>query len=391
MARQRIGIEKLKPGMFVVEVSGTSSLSLGFSFKNFKIKSLDEVARLKEAGVQHLIVDTDKATAVPYGSFLPPDPALFAEPTCTLKEEMNKARQIQEQARRTLGRVMEHALSDQPIEVKSLTPIVSHTLDSLVRNDQALLTLMHMKRYGEALISHAFSVLSLATAMAQRLQLSEGEIKIIGIAALLYDVGWLRLPANLVTKGRPFSEKEQKLVEQHPELGLHIAKKSSDLPEEVYGIIEQHHEYLNGEGYPSGLQAGQITPLAQIITVCDLYDMMVHGMMGYQGRTPNAALKEIYNRAIAGKIDSTLIAYMVHLLGVYPLTSAVRLNTGELAVVVEMNRKQSTLPKIKIFYDASTRKLETPIELDLSDQIEGVGVRCIDTIVDPNLPGVDRE
>lgn len=386
MTTETIDIDKLKPGMFVVKVDSSSSLS--FSFQNFRVKNTNDIKRLKETGVKKLIIDLEKSQTGAesiVGKRVP----VFPEPVKPLKAEMGQAKKVQTQAKETLGKVMDSALEGQPVEAKALTPVVNQTLDSLIRNDQALLTLMHMKRHGEALISHAFSVMSLATAVAQRLQFSQEEIEAVGMAAMMYDVGWLRLPANLVTKGRAFTDKEQKLVERHPDLGLQIARKSPDLPETVYRIVIEHHELLDGSGYPNNINQASIHPLSQVITVCDIYDNMVHGMMGYQGRTPNAALKELYNESRNGKLDGSVIAILVHLLGVYPITSAVRLNTGELAVVIEMNRKNTILPIVKICYDEHGTPLSSPLEIDLANQKGRNIQRSIEKIIDPNQPNVD--
>ncbi len=390
MSVKEINTTDLKPGMFVVKVSA-SSLSLPQSFQNFYIKSKSDIARLIKAQIKKVYVDPAKykelePTTEPRKE---PKKPIIQGTSAALNKELNIAKEVQEKAKETINKVMDMALQDQPVEAKMLTPVVNQTFESLTRNDQALLTLMHMKRHGQVLLSHAFSVLSLATAVANRLKYSYEEIEILGMAAMMYDVGWVRMPANLVAKEKPYTEKELKLVQQHPVFSETITKKSEDLPEEVIRIIREHHELLDGSGYPNNLKGDQISELAHILCVVDYYDAMVHGFMGYQGRTPNAALKVLYKESQDGKIDTRLIVPLVQVLGVYPLTSAVQLNTGERGIVIEMNRKSPVSPTVKIFYDGNTKPLKQPTVINLAEQAEGDENRKIEAIIDPNEEGID--
>ncbi len=378
MSVKKINTTDLKPGMYVVKVSA-ESLSLPQSFQNFHIKNKSDIARLIKAQIKSVFIDEAKGKIAD---------GVVKGPSPELNKELKVAKQVQEKAKDTINKVMDMALQDQPVEAKMLTPVVNQTFESLTRNDQALLTLMHMKRHGQVLLSHAFSVLSLATAVANRLKYSYEQIELLGMAAMMYDVGWVRMPANLVAKDKPYTEKELKLVHQHPGFSEQITKKSEDLPEEVIRIIREHHEFLDGTGYPNKLKGDQISDLAHILCVVDYYDAMVHGFMGYQGRTPNAALKVLYKASQDGKIDNKIIVPLVHVLGVYPLTSAVQLNTGERGIVIEMNRKSPVNPTVKICYDENIKPLKKPIIVNLAEQ-ECEDARKIEGIIDPSAEGID--
>ncbi len=385
MAIKEIDIDDLKSGMFVTKIGG-SAVSLPQSFQNFKIRNVKDVLRLKKANVKTVFIDSSKTESEQDKKRIE---NITAGVSKDLKVEIKAARGVQENAKKTINKVMESAMQDQPVEAKVLTSVVNETYESLTRNDQALLTLMHMKRHGSVLLSHAFSVLSLATAVAHRLEYSHNDIELLGMAAMMFDVGWVRLPANLVSKDKPFSDKEEQLVVQHPAFSVDILKKSKELPDEVIQIISEHHEYLDGSGYPNKLVGDQISELGRILSVVDYYDMLVHGLMGYQGRTPNAALKTLYQASQEGKIESRIIAPLVHVLGVYPITSAVIFESGEKGVVIEMNRKSPILPTVKICYDALGNPLPSPLIVNLAEQDGDKNDRVIESIIDPGLPGID--
>ncbi|THB65669.1 MAG: DUF3391 domain-containing protein [Gammaproteobacteria bacterium] len=386
MTTKEIDISELKPGMFVDRLGG-SAVSLPQSFQNFRIRNEKDVTRLKRANVTKVVIDLDKSEKAEEAVAIE---KLTKGVSKDLKKEIKAAKNLQNNAKETINKAMESVLQDQPVEAKVLTPVVNQTYESLVRNDQALLTLMHMKRHGSVLLSHAFSVLSLVTAVANRLEYEYEKIEMLGMAAMMYDVGWVRLPANLVSKDKSFTDKEEQLVSKHPAFGVEILKKSKELPEEVIQIISEHHEYLDGSGYPNRLTGDYISDMGRLLTVVDMYDMLVHGIMGNQGRTPNTALKNLYKASKEGKIDGAIIPPLVHVLGVYPITSAVVFESGEKGVVIEMNRKSPILPTVKVCYDSVGNPLSDPRIVNLAEESEsGSGRMVIEKIIDPAISGVD--
>ncbi len=393
--------------MFVTKLD-ISWLDSPFLLHQLRIKSQGDIGKLRAANVKRLVIDPDKTVVVDIPAAndavkLPPIDAASATtdvaqpepplavtvglaPRTALAREMADARRIESQAKETLQRVLQEALAGNPIEVGQITPLISDTVESLVRNDQALLTLMHLERHGGTRqVTHAFGVLSLAMAVGHQLQLPRADLDVLGIAAMLHDVGWVRLPAALFGKGRPYSEHERRLVKQHVGLTMQTINKSPELPVAVGRIVAGHHERLDGSGYPQGLKADQLTAANDILAAVDEYDSLVHGLEEQPAMHPTAALRILFMQARAGKLRREVVDQLVQTLGVYPLTSIVELNTHEIGTVIELKRPHSLQPVVKLCYAADKSPLEPPLIIDLATQTE----RRIERVLNPEQEGVD--
>ena len=112
-------------------------------------------------------------------------------------------------------------------------------------------------------------------------------------------------------------------------MGEAMLNQFPDFPEESKRMVVQHHERLDGSGYPKGLQGQEISELTQILSIADTYDAQISGRCSQPPVPPARALAELYKAAIAGQYSTTLVQRLIHLLGVYPIGSLVKLNTGE--------------------------------------------------------------
>lgn len=174
------------------------------------------------------------------------------------------------------------------------------------------------------------------------------QLKLLGFAALLHDIGQLRLPLNLVRKIQKFTPQEHKLMQAHCEMGVAILNQFADVPDEAKYMVLEHHERLDGSGYPKGLRSHQISFLTQILSIADIYDAQISGRCSFPPVPPARALSELYRAAVEGQHHMFLIQRLIQLLGVYPIGSLVQLNTGEHAIVVWVNSHSRLTPTIKI-------------------------------------------
>jgi HD-GYP domain-containing protein (c-di-GMP phosphodiesterase class II) len=422
MALREIEIDELQIGMYVTKLD-ISWLDSPFLVHQIRIKSSQDIAKLRGAKVKRVVIDPGK-TVVAGGtvqletSDLPAHPlepapqtvppavqpaaasapvlatATSAEPQTTppitqLAKELGEAQRVATQAKQTLQRVMDDALSGKAIDKSRITPIIADTFASLGRNDQALLTLMHLERHGGARqVTHAFSVLSLAMALGHQLNLPREELEILGLAALLHDVGWVRLPASLFGKSRPYTDKEQKLVGQHVSLGLSILAKSPDLPKALPKLIGSHHERTPGKPAQQATPHDTLATAGRILAVVDAYDSVLHGLEDQAPMQPTAALRTLFVQTRAGQFDADIMGHLVQVLGIYPLTSIAELNTGEIAVVVELKRPHSLQPVVKICYTANKQPVLPPIIVDLTKP-DNQQPRRIERVLSPEAQDLD--
>lgn len=421
MSLRKITIEDLRPGMFVTELDVPWIKSPFFRHRRL-IKGDEDILLLRQAGVKNVIIDPDKgldsevvnasdevlvsevsgsdAMREKTASPVEPVPApIQAETSKTaqksvsvaLNVELRSALKIEKEIHHAVELINEQVEKGQPIEAAAFAPIIDKTLESLSRNDQALLTLLHQSHTDKKVQAHSFGVFTVALLLALDIGIPQEQQEALGMAALLHDGGWAKLPANLFSKGKPYTATEQTLVKQHLIILDGVLKKSN-LPILVTQLIQQHHERGDGSGYPRGLKEQLIHPLSRILGMADQYDELIHGLGERPGMIPSVALSLLFKESKQGVHDQRLVARLVQRMGVYPIGSAVKLNTGEKALVIETSRDEPLLPRIRIFYDRSGGAMLKPKEVDLMKEKpgeRGESARKIDSVINPDEVGQD--
>ena len=384
-------INELQVGMFIVEMD-ISWIKSPFLLHRRAIKSKHDIALLKKFGVKIVTIDWDKShiqttqndtesgtekngspehtdahnESVSAQEFVPEfSPENLDKPSVLLNEELNRAVVLKEQANEAFKQANELVKNNEPISAEEFEPVIDETISSLLRNSQALLTLMHLQRYENRLFSHSFSVMTLALTFAIKEGVNKEDLKILGMAALLHDIGWAQLPLNLLGKAKKYTNNEQKVVQQHQKIANIIVGKSESVPESAKNLMMMHHERNDGSGYPDGLHDFQLNKLAKILILSDYYDETLHGLLDRPGLIPSETLRLLYKEAVQKKFNKSHVESLIKLLGIYPLTSAVELNSGEKGIVVEVNREKPLTPVVKIMYSRNGNALATPLIVDL--------------------------
>lgn len=405
-----ISISQLRAGMFVVRLD-IPWIESPFVRHSRLIKSQAEIDKLVGAKVKQLIIDLNKGCGpevpsseetltaevehnepepneqAPDELASPPDQPAFNAPV-SMKEEMSEAKALRSKIRDVMGNILESLERELPIQSAELSPLIDHTLASIERNNQALLCLAHLNGKTQKLTDHAFSTFCLSLNLASSLNLSSEDRHTLGLTALLHEAGWVQIPQQLMGKRTRYSGNEQKLVQAHLAIGQKILKKT-DTPERVLRLILEHHELMDGSGYPKHLKGEQLDPLSSLFSVVDRYDEMVHQLTDQPGMLPTNALRKLYVEADAGKYDKAAVTSLIASLGIYPVTSAVMLNTGEKAIVKEVCPDAHLLPLLEIHYDSKGKPLPEPLLVNLKEQREDEAQRSIVSVLDPQSPTDD--
>ena len=419
MATRKINISQLREGMFIHELD-ISWLQSPFLRHRRKISTDNDIALLKKAGVKQLHIDLSRGHDVEENSQeavqeshqaghsvpventrtkekLPSDDSISlnsdaktqnqtktekaAEKT-SLNEELKVAKVLQNKIGKLVNQLGSLVKEGRPISAQSITPIINESLESISRNDQALLTMLHLQRQDLKLSDHGFGVFAVILPLALKLGCTEEEVNELAMAALLHDTGWSRLPMHLIGKKKAYTSAELQLIKQHPSIVENVLNKSSDFPERVKILVRQHHERSDGSGFPDQLKKENIDKLTEILQVADLYDEYIHGLSDQPGMLPANALKKIYHAARKGQFSETVVSEMIHVMGIFPLTSAIELSNGEKALVIEIDKQKPLLPRVKIVYEANGQANKQEKIIDLANQNEGENIKII-KVIDP--------
>lgn len=397
--KKRIPIQELRPGMFIAGLD-QSWFKTPFLRHQWRIKREDEISLLRSYGIQEVIIDTERgagaASETPPAPPFPPSPlpsqasVVSGNPaTRPDPSEIESARMLRAEAISRLDMLFHDMHMEDPLHLEEARRIVATLLSGMLEHQAAMLSLIQMRRFDPNLASHGVDTSVLAIAIGQVQQCAVSRLKALGLGALLHDIGQLRLPLNILRKATPYTERDFKLMRRHPEMGYAMLSPSQDFPEDATRIILDHHERLDGSGYPQQLKGEQISELTQIVSIADTYDAQISGRCGHPPVPPARALAELYRAAIAGQYHLYLVQRLIQLLGVYPIGTLVRLNTGELALVVWVPSHDRLHPTIKLLKDPLGHPYPDHELIDLSTQQDGAPPRNIIEALDPQQEGLD--
>jgi putative nucleotidyltransferase with HDIG domain len=246
-----------------------------------------------------------------------------------------------------------------------------------------------MRRYDRTLASHSMDVCVLSLIVGAEYGCAEGDREILGVGALLHDIGYVRLPRNVYRKSSALTDQEKALMQQHPLLAATVLSQGDPLPEEAMRIIAQHHEWLDGNGFPNKLKNGAISRLAQLVGVVDAYNGMVGTWHGRPPLLPHDAIRQLFVLGEKGQYDKALIEVTIKALGVYPIGSLIKLNTGEKAVVTGLNHMDRLKPRIRIISEPAGDPHKIPIDVDLTLTKPDEPTRMILRVLDPDQEHVN--
>lgn len=406
--RKRVSVNAVKPGMYVVSLD-QSWLRTPFFFHRRLIKSAEEVERLRSEGVREVVIDTalgfdvdrepvvaSEAVDVPVDDHRQQTAPVQAAPQTLsaaervfqpLVQELQKAQTIHEEALAAAQSIFDGTKGGGNIKFEVAGKIVTDLLDSITRSPEASLLLMQMRRFQRDLFIHAVNVcvLSLVITTLENLDADPAEF---GMGALLHDIGETRIPRNLLKKREEFTERERRLMEQHPELGALLLDQSGSMPALTRRIVLEHHERADGSGFPHRRASSEISFFSQIVAVTDTYDYLLSGR-GQTVLQPNEVLRQLFMQSNAGAFDRGLVERIIRCLGVYPIGSLVELNTGERAIVVAANRSDALRPTVRIITSYTGAILTHGPLVSLVDAVGSAPDRRIIGALDPGKERLD--
>jgi putative nucleotidyltransferase with HDIG domain len=226
---------------------------------------------------------------------------------------------------------------------------------------------------------HTLNVCVLTLAIAKAMGIKDIELRKLCIGAVLHDIGKVAVPAKVLMKKEPLNTSEQKLLDTHPLLGGKLARKLQGASIESAEVIEQHHEFLDGTGYPQGLRGDDITILARIVVITNCYDNLCNPADIKKAVTPKQAMAILYAK-YKDKLDTEIVQLFIKTMGVYPPGTMVSLSDGSIGLVTAVSSQSLLQPQL-LLYHPDVPKSEA-LYLDLQDHPE----LCIkDTLTSADL------
>ena len=375
--------DELTPGMFIHDLN-CSWLKHPFVRSQFLIRRTGDIERIRELGIQSVVIDTEQAETIPddaerieaqqqetarlqaeLDAFSDNRPARERHRHTHLEQEMVAARAIQKEANGVVESVMHDARLGRQIELAQLKPINSRLIDSVIRNQNALLSLNRIRSVDRYTFEHSIAVAVLLVTYAHAQGMQPEIIHQLGMGGLLHDIGKTRVPEEILTKPGKLTPEEFAVIQGHVNHGIDIIQELPDIPQATFDVVAQHHERHDGTGYPNGLKGEAISLYGQMAAVVDVYDAITADRCYHRGEHPTLVLRKLLEWS-RSHFREEVVHHFIQCVGIYPAGTLVRMESGRLAVVLDPGEK-ILYPKVKVFYNTNTDSLIPPVVIDLAN------------------------
>lgn len=370
---KRVPIEQLREGMFIQKLEG-SWIDHPFWRNAFFIKTQSEVNDLIASGIREVLIDTDKGVDVLDAPDKTSSPATATkqlgneEPEVVkveLKHELERAARICANAKHAVKTMFQEARMGQALNAKQAMTLVKEISSSVARNPGALISLARLKNKDDYTYMHSVAVCALMISLARQLGLGSEEVHELGLAGLLHDIGKMEISLDIINKPGRLTDEEFAAIKTHPRAGHNLLLEGNGVGEIALEVCLHHHEKMDGTGYPNKLSGEQISLYAKMGAVCDVYDAVTSNRPYRNGWDPAEALRKMAEWT-NGHFDPVIFQAFVKSLGIYPIGSLVKLESGRLAVVVEQNQASLLKPKVKVFFSTKSNLRIVPEVINLS-------------------------
>lgn len=251
---------------------------------------------------------------------------------------------------------------------KDIKQILSMMIDDLSKHKDAMIMLTTMQITDHYLFQHSMNVCIYSSLLGYASGYSRDELMTLGMGALLHDIGKTKVDLTALKKPGRLSQEEFEEIKRHAMLGYQILKEEPNIPLLSAHCALQHHERLDGSGYPRGLVGNDIHDYARWIGLVDAYDAMTTHRVYRQAMLPHQVMEILYSEA-GTKFDQEKIELFRDKIAIYPLGVTVTLNTGEKGVVVDLNASCPHRPIVRVLQNENNEDLAEPYEVDLSKRL----------------------
>ena len=348
-----------------------------FLSNSVKIVNEKTIEKIIDYGIREVYIDTDKGSDVagaPTEDEVSREiqaeinkvavPEINERDVVPVQEEIVRAKEIKKEALQTVRDLMEDVRFGKPIKMEKVDHIAEKMVESILRNKGALTSLSRIKKADEYTFMHSISVAVLMISFGRHLGFDYKLIKALGTGGLLHDIGKIKVPAGILSKTTRLSEDEFIRAKEHVKHSRVILEQTRDINETSVLMALHHHERIDGSGYPGKLKGDEISKFGRMSAIADVYDAMT-SMRCYQRKfEPTEVLKKLFEWSRF--YSNELVQQFIRCLGIYPVGSLVRLESGLLGVVLNQGEKNLLQPVVRVVYNTKKEQYISPYDIDLA-------------------------
>lgn len=340
---RKISIEKVREGMLLAKtlfsIDGNILLNSGIKLKESYIN------KFKEIGISEIYIDDQISSDIVIDD--------------VVRDETRF------EARMAVKRAMDNMVHSNSVDVKPIRNVVGKIIEELLTVRDAVINLQDIKSLDNYTFAHSANVCVLSAITGISMGYDSDRLKELCLGALLHDIGKTKVPYEILNKPGPLTAEEYEEMKKHTKYGYEILKQSSDISVYTSYIALTHHEKYNGEGYPLGLEGKDIHEFSRIVSIADVYDAMTSDRI-YRKKINISEAVEYLVSLGNYHFDYEIVRKMIEHISIYPLGTYVSLSTGELAIVVDTNKRYPNRPVVRLVKDANGDFYSSLKEIDLT-------------------------
>ncbi len=394
MKEVKIPVQNLKLGMYVARLDRPWS-ETPIALQGFQIQSVGSISLLQEH-CSYVYIDVRKSELHqprPYqdmGSAEPgtpgpgkgtasgtrkapaaplPERRRTYQDATPVTEEVEAATETHTEVNAVVSQLMSDVEAGRKLAAAGVKDAVRRLMDTMMRNPDAMLWLRMLKHKDAYTYNHAVNASVLAIALGRHMGLPPSDIRDLGIGALLFDIGKMKLPAELLAKPGRLTPEEQQLVRRHVEHSAEIMQETPGLSGRAIEMALTHHERFCGGGYPNNFFGAKIPLFGRIGGLVDTYDAITSDRPYAAAISPHEAIRRLYEWS-PKDFQEELVELFIQCLGVYPTGSMVQLSTGQVGVVIEQSRVRHLRPKVMLVLDKNKVAYRRAPVIDLMEEME---------------------
>jgi HD-GYP domain-containing protein (c-di-GMP phosphodiesterase class II) len=378
--KEKILVDNLVKGLYVdLELSWSQH---PFIFARFRIKSDKDILVIKSLGLTEITVIPERSSVEIPNNTSPQEPIkqekVLDEMWQSKNKKIEKANYYRDRRKKIVKRYHEQARKVKKItsEIRSQPANAIHNVDDVVEDlvsafdgeGDLLTNLINLGSGDHSDYNHVVNVVMLSLMLAAEEKLSKDELQQLGVGALLHDIGKIEIPSSITMKTGKLTDSEAKILQRHPVVGRNLVERVRKPGTAALEIIEYHHELLDGTGYPRGLLATKLSKLVRIVSVANIYDNLCNPPDPAKAVTPKTALAMMYSK-YKDKLDRHLVESFIHILGVYPPGTVVRLDDDSIGLVIATDTKAMLRPEVLLYNPDIPKEQALTINLKECDDL----------------------
>ncbi|MDG5501169.1 HD-GYP domain-containing protein [Marinobacter sp. BGYM27] len=367
LTRTRLPVDLLAPGMRIVKLDRPWT-EVPVLFQGFTIDNADQLSLLRHY-CDWVLVEAETRTLAPLMSKIEARRRRREQPmpeSRSLESELPGASRAYAAGQRFVSRMLADIEAGNMLDLTDSRPVIAACVTSISANPNAMFWMNRIKHQDAYTAEHCLRVAIFAVAFARFLDFPKQDMEVIGLCGLLHDIGKMHVPKTILNKPGALNSEEMAEMKRHTEYGFSLLQSHHTLDPIVAAVCRDHHERLDGRGYPRGLEAWQISRFARLISIVDAYDAITSDRCYRAGLSASDAMRILF-RERNKQFDPELIEAFIRMIGIYPPGSLVEMTNGEIAVVIGTHPSYKLRPRIEILLNGDKQPIAQRL-VDLKDE-----------------------